>query len=193
MGDLATRGALDACYLAGGTGLALHLGHRRSVDLDLFRDTAFHSAQLRDRLVGLEGLRNIELASGTVYFDLHSVKVSVLHYPYPLIFPTATFEGLSVADPRDIACMKLDTIGSRGARRDFVDLYFAARVHGLPLIFEWFAAKYAKAPYNRAHLLKALTYFVDAELEPWPDMLTPLDWAAVTRYFTREVPRLARL
>ncbi len=82
---------------------------------------------------------------------------------------------------------------SRGARRDFVDLYAAAQVYGLATILEWFEAKYIAAPYNRAHLLKSLTYFVDAEQEPFPDMLVPLEWSAVTQYFIREVPRLARL
>jgi hypothetical protein len=191
--DLTTRHAVDGCYLAGGTGLALHFGHRRSVDLDLFRETGFQSADFRDRLAGLSGLRNVELASGTVYFELHGVKVSVLHYPYPLLFPAEAFDGLAVADARDIACMKLDAIGSRGARRDFVDLYTAARGYGLPAIVEWFETKYAAAPYNRAHLLKALTYFVDAEQEPLPDMLVALDWRTVTQYFIREVPRLVRL
>lgn len=135
----------------------------------------------------------MELASGTVYLVLHGVKVSILHYPYPLLFPAAEFDGLAVADPRDIACMKVDAIGSRGARRDFVDLYVAANTYGLPSIFEWFEKKYASAVYNRAHLLKALTYFADAEQEPLPDMLIPLDWRAVTRYFIHEVPRLARI
>ena len=87
----------------------------------------------------------------------------------------------------------LDTIGSRGARRDFVDLYVAAQTYGLQAIFEWFEAKYASAPHNRAHVLKALTYFVDAEHEPMPDMLVPIEWSAVTAYFVRETPRLVRL
>lgn len=190
---LADRHALEGCYLAGGTGLALSLGHRRSVDLGLFRPAKFKSIGLRDRLAGLEGLRNVELADSTVYFTLHGVKVSVLHYPYPLLFPLVAFDGVDVADPRDIACMKMDTIGSRGARRDFVDLYVVSQVYGLPAILEWFATKYAGAPYNRAHLLKALTYFVDAEQEPLPEMLVAIDWSEVTQYFTREAPRLARV
>lgn len=191
--DLASRSALEHCYLAGGTGLALYFGHRRSVDLDLFRETTFDSARLRDRLDGLSRLRNVEMSAGTLYLELHGVKTSVLHYPYRLLFDPNAFEGLVVADPRDIACMKLDVIGSRGARRDFVDLFVAARAYGLPAILEWFAVKYATVPYNRAHVLKALTYFRDAEQEPLPDMLEPVDWAAITEFFVREVRQLARL
>lgn len=191
--DLAGRSAFEGFYLAGGTGLALRLGHRRSVDLDLFREDEFESTGLRDRLRNLEGLRKLELALATVHLELHGVKVSFLHYPYPLLFPVAQFGHLAVADPRDIACMKLDVIGSRGARRDFVDLYVAAQAYGLREIFEWFATKYASVPHSRTHLFKALTYFKDAEQEPMPDMLIPLDWTAITRFFLSEVPRLTRL
>ena len=54
--DLASRSVLEGFYLTEGTGLALRFGHRRSVDLDLFRETAFASAEVRDRLRGLEAL-----------------------------------------------------------------------------------------------------------------------------------------
>ncbi len=191
--DLAGRSAFDGFYLAGGTGLALQLGHRRSVDLDLFREGEFQSADLRDRLRDLDGLRKLELGLGTAHVELHGVKVSFLHYPYPLLFPVAQFGHLTVADPRDIACMKVDVIGSRGARRDFVDLYVAAHAYGLREIFEWFTTKYASVPYSRTHLFKALTYFKDAEQDPMPDMRIPLDWTDITEFFLSQVPRLTHL
>jgi hypothetical protein len=193
--DLARRSLLAGFYLAGGTGLALQRGHRRSADLDLFREAEFDSADLRDRLRGQDGLGRVALAAGTAHLTLHGVKVSFLHYPYPLLFPPHVFgdNHINVADPRDIACMKIEAIGSRGSRRDFVDLYVAAQEYGLAELFELFAKKYAAVPYSRTHLLKALTYFQDAEEEPLPDMLAPLDWSSVTNYFISETPRLARL
>ena len=119
--------------------------------------------------------------------------MSFLHYPYPLLFPTREFEALTVADPRDIACMKVDAIASRGSRRDFVDLYITAQTYGLNEILAWFATKYAGAPYNRIHLLKSLTYFSDAEREPMPDLLIPLEWSTVTQFFFSQVPSLWRM
>jgi hypothetical protein len=192
-GDLAARSVFEGFYLAGGTGLALHVGHRRSVDIDLFRESEFVSTHLRDRLRDLKGRHKLETARGTVHLQLHGTKVSFLHYPYPLLFPTRQFELLTVADPRDIACMKLDAIANRGSRRDFVDLYLAAKTYGLSEIIEWFGTKYAAVSYSRIHLFKALSYFEDAEQQPMPDMLVPLDWAAVRRFFLAEVPRLPRL
>ena len=191
--ELASRSVLEDFYLAGGTGLALQFGHRRSIDLDLFRESEFASAGLRDRLRGLEALRKLATSPGTVHLQLHGVKVSFLHYPYPLLFPLRQCDHIAVADPRDIACMKLDAIANRGSRRDFVDLCLAAKTYGLREIFDWFAIKYASVSYSRTHLFKALTYFEDAEQEPMPDMLVPLEWTDVKQNFLSQVPRLPRL
>ena len=191
--DLASRSVLEGFYLAGGTGLALQFGHRRSIDLDLFRTTEFASTGLRDRLRDLETLQKLEIAPGTLHLQLRGVKVSFLHYPYPLLFPLLQCDHLAVADPRDIACMKLDAIGNRGSRRDFVDLYLAATTYGLRQILDWFTVKYASVSYSRTHLFKALTYVEDAEREPMPAMLVPLEWMEVKQYFLSHVPRLARL
>ncbi len=191
--DLSRRSLLAGFYLAGGTGLALHFGHRRSADLDLFREAEFDSADLRDRLRGQNGLERVALSTGTAHLTLHGVKVSFLHYPYPLLFPLRLCESIEVADPRDIACMKIEAIASRGSRRDFVDLFVVAQEQGLRELLEYFAKKYAAVSYSRTHILKALTYFRDADEEPSPDMLVPLDWSTVTRYFVAETPRLARV
>ena len=188
--DLVARGVFPRFYLAGGTGLALQLGHRRSVDLDLFTQDEFSGAQLRGQLANLAGLKIRQVVRGTVHLEIHEILVSFLHYPYPLLFPLLAFDTLAVADPRDIACMKLDVIASRGSRRDFVDLYVAAKQYGLQQILTWFDQKYAGAPYNRVHLLKALTYFMDAEGEPMPDVPAVIDWHAVKSFFLTEVPRL---
>jgi len=188
--DLVARDALHGFYLAGGTGLALQFGHRRSVDLDLFSQEDFDPANLNALLGGLQGLKVRQVLRGTLHLQLHGILVSFLHYQYPLLFPLAQFETLQLADPRDIACMKLNAIASRGGRRDFVDLYIAARTYGLREILAWFETKYAATPYNRIHLFKALTYFADAEHEPMPDLLTSINWDTVKQFFLAEVPCL---
>lgn len=191
--DLAARSALDGFYLAGGTALALRLGHRRSVDLDLFRESEFALAEWQNRLSGLADLRIRQAVRGTLHLVLHGTSVSFLHFPYPLLFPLTRFETLAVADPRDLACMKLNAIATRGNRRDFVDLYVTAQEYGLAQILRWFEEKFRGTPFNRVHLYKALTYFAEAEAQPMPDMLVPLEWATVRKFFVAEVPRVARL
>lgn len=191
--DLAARSVLGGFYLSGGTGLALHLGHRRSVDLDLFGGSDFDPAELQTRLRDLKGLTIRRAGRGTLHLTLHGLLVSFLHFPYPLLFPLAQFEALAVADPRDIACIKVNAVAARGNRRDFVDLYVAAQQYSLGEILQWFEVKFASTPYDRMHILKALMYFKDAEEQPMPDMLLPLEWSEVTRFFVSEVPRLSHL
>jgi hypothetical protein len=187
--DLAAQGVLDGFYLARGTGLALQLGHRHSVDLDLFSRTEFDAERLHTRLSVLGGLHVRQAAPGTLHLEFREVLVSFLHYPYATLFPLLQFETLPLADARDIACMKVGAIASRGSRRDFVDLYVTAGMYGLRDILGWFETKYAGATYSRVHVFKALTYFSDAEQQPMPDLLVPVDWSEIKRFFTQEVPR----
>ena len=100
------------------------------------------------------------------------------------------FLGAAIADPRDIACMKVSAVAGRGTKRDFVDLYAASERYGLAEIMELFAKKFGEAKYSRVHVLKSLTYFEDAESDPMPDMLVPLSWGEVNKYFAREAPKL---
>jgi Nucleotidyl transferase AbiEii toxin, Type IV TA system len=189
--DLHQIKILDRCYLAGGTGLALHLGHRRSQDLDFFSDQALEPDAIIPLLQSLTGFSVVSKAPGSLHATVEGVKVSFLAYAYPLLFPSERFQDVAIADPRDIACMKLSAIASRGTRRDFVDLYVMGKQRGLDEMLRWFQQKYARANYSRVHVLKSLAYFEDAEKDPMPDMLAPLDWEDVKRFFAGEAARLS--
>jgi hypothetical protein len=123
-------------YLAGGTGLALHLGPRRSVVLDLFLGEEFDEDSLIQKLQLLEDFSLVEKKPSSIRAQVRNTKVSFLAYAYPVLFPFMDFQGVKVADPRDIACMKVSAIASRGTKRDFVDLYTLSQVHGLERILE---------------------------------------------------------
>ncbi len=188
--DLQNLGFLDRYYLAGGTGVALHLGHRRSHDLDFFSGEAVDPDALIRRLKTLSGFALASQAPETLHATVQGIKVSFFAYPYPLIFPLATFLGVNVADPREIACMKLSAIAGRGTKRDFVDLYMVAKLFDLARLLEWFKQKFAEVNYSLPHLLKSLTWFEDADKDPMPDMLAPLFWEDVKRFFRNESTRL---
>jgi len=187
---LRDRGLIGHACLAGGTALALRFGHRTSVDLDFFAPDLFDEDALLARLQAMPDFCLAAKAPHTIHAVTQGTKVSFLGYPYPELFPAALFEGVPVADPRDIACMKLSAIASRGTKRDFIDLYILSARFGLREILGWFAQKYARTRYNRLHLLKSLTYFGDAEKDPLPHMLVPLAWEDVLRFFTKEAPTL---
>lgn len=188
--DLQQISAIRNFYLAGGTGLALHLGHRRSIDLDFFSREPFDSEAILGKVVSLEGLRVLAKDVETLHLTIGETKVSFLGYRYPLLFPGDALFEVEVADPRDIACMKISAIAGRGTKRDFIDLYAVSKHHGLEQLLAWFKAKYAKANYSMVHILKSLTYFEEAEKDPMPDMLVNLTWEMIKNFFTTEAPRL---
>jgi predicted nucleotidyltransferase component of viral defense system len=188
--ELLRARVLESFYLAGGTGLALYLGHRRSADLDFFKTEAFDEETLLQRLQQIPGLALVAKGSATLHMMIQGTKTSFLGYDYPLLYPLVSFHGIQVADPRDIAGMKISAVASRGSRRDFVDVYAVSQKYGLEKLLQTFQKKFAKVNYSMVHVLKSLTYFEDAEREPMPDMLVPLAWDEVKQFFCREVPPL---
>lgn len=118
---------LDRFYLAGGTGLALRVGHRRSLDLDFFAPELFDEEIFLQRVQSLAGFSLLARAPHSLHTTVQETKVSFLGCDYPLLFPQARFLDVSLADQRDIACMKMTAIASRGMKRDFVPRGEAAR------------------------------------------------------------------
>lgn len=89
--------------------------------------------------------------------------------------------------------MKLDAVSRRGAKRDFVDLFFIAQ-SGLtmPEALTWYQRKYAGLDANIVHVVKSLAYFTDAELDPSPQMLVSFSWDHIKRFFEHEARSLLR-
>ena len=188
--DLHNVPILTSFYLAGGTGLALQLGHRRSVDLDFFLGKDFNEDSLLQKLQHLEGFALAAKEPGTIYASIRRTKVTFIAYAYPILFPFQAFLGVDVADSRDIGCMKISAVASRGTKRDFVDLYCLAQEYGLKQLLGWFTRKFSQTNYSVPHILKSLSYFEEAEQDPMPHMLMSLSWAEVKQFFERETPRL---
>lgn len=177
---------LDGYYLAGGTALALHLGHRKSIDLDFFTRSFPNPARVVDCLAGLHP-RVIQEATGTLDVVIDSVKVSFLEYTYDLLEGVQEYRGIHVAGILDIGCMKLAAVSSRGAKKDFVDLYFLLQEIALPDLLRQFARKYRGVEYSQTHLLKSLVYFADADADPAPDLLRDGDWPAMKAHLQATV------
>ncbi len=189
---LASRGIADGFYLAGGTGLAMHFGHRESHDLDFFCGEPFGEDALIKNLAAA-GLFAVEKKeNGTVRGTFRDTLISFFYYPYPLLGESVPAFGVAVASVQDIACMKLDAMASRGAKRDFVDLFIIIHQAGLslPHLLGLFAKKYAAVDYNLMHVKKGLVYFVDAEQEPMPLMSDPVAWDVIKEFFLAEAQKL---
>lgn len=181
-------------YLAGGTALALHVGHRQSEDLDFFMKVITYDVAVLERtLLGAEQWVTSLRSEGTLYGSFMGAKASFIAYPF--YKPVRMFQcgTLRLLSPEDIAAMKIEAISQRGKKRDFVDLYwYAMNCEPLDEVILRSMNQYVKQEHNMPHIIKSLTYFVDAEKDPMPKLFFKADWQTIKGYFQREVPRMAR-
>ena len=181
-------------YLGGGTAVALHLGHRRSVDFDWFAPGELADPlSLAERARG-EGLpvESVQVAPGTLHAVIEGVRVSFFEYLYDLISDPIPWPYYSVrlASLDDLACMKLAAVAQRGSRKDFIDLYVIALQHKpLADLLELYCRKYSVK--DIGHVLIGLTYFDDADEEPSPTMLHEIPWEEVKARFRQWASELA--
>ena len=182
-------GITDSWTLAGGTALGLQLGHRYSEDLDFFRTESFDVDELLVRLARVSNVQVQSRTSDTLHCLLAGLRISYLKAEAPLLFPGSEYRGLILADPRDIAVMKVIAIGGRGSRKDFIDLHCILKGGvSLPEILSLIEKRFATIDYNAYHLQKSLVWFEDAESEPMPDMIRDIEWSA-TKSEIREAVR----
>ena len=182
---------LDGWTLAGETGLALQMGHRYSEDLDLFRPEEFDPVQLVNKLPQTGTVNVQDRSASTLHVLVEGTRFSFLRIQPPLIFNGTPYRGLTVADPRDIAVLKIVAIGGRGSWKDFVDLHFYLKAAGgLEPLFTLLHKRFAGIDFNEYHLLKSLVYFNDAEAEPMPEMIKKVSWEEIKAGIADEVRRI---
>lgn len=180
--------AHDECQhfsLAGGTALALHLGHRISIDLDFFTRDQFDSnalfESLRDSDMFHDAVTSCSQAVNSLSLFMKAedleVKIDFIRHHYPLLSPIQCIDDIRIFSVRDIAAMKLNAIANRGAKKDFFDVHCLLNQFSLVELLAFFEEKYAQM--NSFTVLKSLVYFDDAECEPEPISLIDTDWHEV--------------
>ena len=182
-------------YLAGGTALALQLGHRVSVDLDFFSERDDVSITTRNEIiVSVRHLQPVTLenADGNLLLEVHGAHVGFFSYGYTLLEPTRIVEGIALASVVDIGLMKLDAIIGRGARKDFYDLYFVARTVPLERLLELGERKYPYARDFEVMAVQSLAFFENADRDVQPELLIPVPWDDVRGFFIDQARALSR-
>lgn len=183
----------ETFYLAGGTGLALQLGHRMSQDLDWFCREEFDGVSLATELRRIGTVQVTEQKPGTLVAAVDKIEVGFYRYDYPQLLPLVSYGGNTVAAWQDILCMKLAAIGQRSAKRDYVDIYFGVQ-EGLSLreLFDLMKKKYGGVEFSEYHLVRSLIYFDEVESEPMPRMLKSIEWEDIKRTLERQVRELTK-
>jgi hypothetical protein len=182
---IAPVGATKGFVLAGGTAVALRLGHRLSVDFDFFTMRSFRPDRLHQAINGLDLETTVlQEEPGTLTLSADGVKVSFFHYPYAFLEATSTLHGVQVAGLIDIASMKLMAMMQRGAKRDYVDLYWILQDIPFSKIAANMINRYGANRVNPLVIGKALAFFQDADADPDPEYLGKRTaWAKIKKYF----------
>jgi len=187
----------EGFYLAGGTGLALQIGHRRSLDFDFYKKDTFSPGDLQNIFVGKFGIDRVKIANITKNFlrlEINNIEISFFFYPYNLVEDLIEIDASYIASIKDIGAMKLIAIVQRGTKRDFVDIYFLIKQFGLKTLLEAVQIKYPS--YNIYIGLQALLYFTDAEktdeYKNRFDPITKLDWLKIKKLITKEVFKIQK-
>lgn len=119
-----------AFYLAGGTAVALYIGHRQSIDFDLFTDSDLKLKSIKNKLA----TRNVQYKIlHEAYDQLHiltnDVKITFFNYPFDIPHEVKFENIIKMPELIDLAAMKAFALGGRAKWKDYVDLYFILRDH----------------------------------------------------------------
>lgn len=153
---------LQDFYLVGGTSLALRIGHRLSVDIDLFCNKPFDSYLLASRLSTRYKLQGKKVLRNGIFCFINNIKVDIMSHQYPWVKPMAVIENIRMVSLEDLGAMKLHAIVLDGSRlKDFVDMYFLLEHLPLEIITSTYEQKYPDV--GRSVALKALLYYIDVK------------------------------
>ncbi len=181
--------AFSGLRLAGGTALALQIGHRKSFDIDLFGIIDFDSLIIQELFAEFDVVKTIKRSKNINIFIINDVKVDFVNYSYPWLSESLVKDNIRMAAIEDIAAMKLAAVTGRGSKKDFVDIYFLFQYFSLEELINMYSTKYPDG--SIFLVLKSLTYFADAENEGDLNMLINTSWQTVKQKLQQEVKNFA--
>jgi len=178
-------------YLAGGTALALQIGHRISEDFDFFTIKSFDSDIFFKFLLNnfKEKIKKTKSDQGMLYININNISTSFIEFKYPLLQKKMqVFKGIRIAGIKDIGAMKISAITGRGAKRDFIDLYFLFKLgYSLKELIYFYYQKFNSNTENNTLLYKSLLYFNDADEEETPVIFESVTWETIKKEIKKEV------
>lgn len=184
---------LKGFYLVGGTALALQIGHRKSIDIDLFSDFGFDTGQLLENLSADFHFKLFFSANNILKGSIQDIQVDLLAHRYPYVSSPAITDQIAMLSIQDIIAMKLNAITTSGQRvKDFIDIFYLLKSYSMEDMLRFYKSKYAD--FNEVNVLKSLTWYDDIDHSDWPVLLLnpELKWAEITKKLTRETQKYLR-
>lgn len=180
-------------YLADGTGLALQLGHRISVDFDLFwqKDIPKDLLLKARRIFKDFEIKVVVNHSEQLTVAVEEINVSFVKYPFPVISKFIEYQGIKILSPLEIAAVKAYALGRRATLRDYVDLYFVLneKVSSLEEIITFCEKKYG-SEFDPRLFLEQLIYLKDVEKIEIQFLKEKVSIPEMEKFFEREVKKI---
>jgi len=155
---------LSTTRLVGGTALALQIGHRISVDLDLFSKEPLDINAIEQILTHKFNFSAHFISKGSVRGEIDGIKIDILHHPYEWIDEPVCEEDIIMASLQDITAMKLNTIIHNGTRpKDFLDVAYLSQYFSYDDMRSLLVQKYPE--YDPILLDRCINYFDDIETD----------------------------
>jgi hypothetical protein len=150
--------------MVGGTAIALHIGHRRSVDFDLFTLKPFITLRVRKKIVKANRIERVATdQEGQYTVIVRGVRLTFFHYPFPVTFKKRLENVIRVPDLLTLAAMKAFALGRRAKWKDYVDLYFVMeQVGGIKPITKTARSLFG-SEFNEKLFRVQLSYFKDID------------------------------
>jgi len=188
--ELMQKPYLQGFNLVGGTSLSLQIGHRISIDLDMFTTEFFDTNDLKSKLEDdFPAFQVILESQNTLITNINDIKVDFIRFKYGFAYPILFEDQIRLVNEKDIASMKLDAITGRGKKKDFFDLFFLLKRFSLSELLSLYQEKYQHS--TIFHVVKSISYFEDADAEPDPIIIDKkVNWMKVKKTLAKEVNKL---
>ena len=162
--ELCSKPEMDNFILVGGTALSLQIGHRKSIDIDLFSSDAFDVENMLEFLQKEFNYYNQARFKNSLLGSIGNIKLDIISHQYHWLYPFTTVEGIRMAGTADIAAMKLNAIMGNGSRlKDYIDMAYLSSFYSLQQMLQFFETKY---PNNNSMMaFKSLNWLEDINFD----------------------------
>ena len=149
--------------LVGGTAIAYYLGHRRSIDFDLFSPKTFSILSARNKINKLFKIeQTLVQGDGELTVMVNNVKLTLFNFPYHITYDSQFENIIKIPDLLTLAAMKAFALGQRAKWKDYVDLYFITKKYSLAQIIKKTIELFGNE-FNEKLFRVQLAYFDDVD------------------------------
>lgn len=169
----------DEFNLVGGTSLALQMGHRISIDIDLFGASEIDEDLFLEVLKKFGAVQIVKKSKNILICSVNGIKVDFVNYQYRLLESPLLEANLRLVKKKDIAAMKVNAVAGRGSIKDFIDVYFLLNEFSIKEMIGFYLQKYPDG--SEFMVRKSITYFDDADNEVAPILFHDISWSEIKK------------